>query len=141
MLPAVDRDGCRSVVGAWYVDAVGAPFAPHAAAFHPDSTMLMTNPDAAEATNSSSAGIGAWKPIRGCTVAVQFLEVNADRKTNTFSSTLVVTGQVTTDGDAFTGPVQARYYDGKDRLMAGPFPATLKGQRITVGAPPPRVAP
>lgn len=46
------------VVGAWYVDTCGAPFAPHGISFHADGVIDLTNPDAAEATNSSSAGMG-----------------------------------------------------------------------------------
>jgi hypothetical protein len=132
---------CASIVGSWYVDAVGAPFAPHVAMLHADSTMVMANPDAAEKTNSSSAGMGAWRSMRECTVAVQFLEVNADKASNAFTGTLIVTGQLTITGDdAFTGPVKARYYNSQGQLSAGPFPATLNGQRIGVGTPAPRAS-
>lgn len=123
----------NSIVGAWYVDTVGAPFVPHGITFHIDGTLDLTNPDAAEATNSSSAGMGAWtlastrNGVRG-----RFFEVNADKTTNLFTSILVVTFKVTVSGDTFSGPASASYFDGDRNLIAGPFPATLKGQRFTV---------
>jgi hypothetical protein len=128
-----------SIVGAWYVDAVGAPFAPHAMLFHDDGTVEITNPDAAEATNSSSDGMGAW--IRKHqTISGQFLEVNADKTTHHFTTNLIVTFTLTVDGDSFSGPANATYYDGAGNVVAGPFPATLKGQRITADSGPPIVA-
>lgn len=131
---ATDRD--RGIVGAWYVDTVGAPFAPHAMIFHSDGTVQITNPDAAEKTNSSSAGYGSWKAVRGG-FAGQFLEVNADKTTNQFTSNLIVRFRITLHGDRFDGPADATYYNSDGNAVQGPFPATLKGQRISVdsGAP------
>jgi hypothetical protein len=131
---AADRD--RGIVGAWYVDTVGAPFAPHAMIFHSDGTVQITNPDAAEKTNSSSAGYGAWKATRGGFEG-QFLEVNADKTTNLFTTNLMVTFRVVVHGDRFDGPAAATYYNRDGQPVQGPFPATLKGQRITTdsGAP------
>jgi hypothetical protein len=126
------------ITGAWYVDTVGAPFVPHGITFHDDGTLDLTNPDAAEATNSSSAGMGSWTWIplingaRG-----RFFEVNADKTTNMFTSILIVTFEFRVTGNTFTGPATARYYDGNQNLIAGPFPATLKGQRFTVDGPVP----
>lgn len=127
------------IVGAWYVDAVGAPFAPHAMLFHDDGTVEITNPDAAEATNSSSDGMGAWIE-RHHQIVGQFLEVNADKATNKFTTNLIVTFTLTVDGDSFSGPANATYYDGNGQAVAGPFPATLKGQRITSDSPAPVIA-
>lgn len=129
----------RTIVGAWYVDAVGAPFAPHAMLFHDDGTVEITNPDAAEATNSSSDGMGAWIE-RHHQIVGQFLEVNADKATNKFTTNLIVTFTLTVDGDSFSGPANATYYDGNGQAVAGPFPATLKGQRITSDSPAPVIA-
>jgi hypothetical protein len=64
-----------------------------------------------------------------------FFEVNADKSTNAFTTLLVVTFEVTVNGDRFEGPASASYYDGNRNLVDGPFPATLKGQRFTVGGP------
>lgn len=128
-----------TVVGAWYVDAVGAPFAPHAMLFHNDGTVEITNPDAAEATNSSSDGMGAWIEKQRQVVG-QFLEVNADKATNKFTTNLIVTFTLTVNGDSFSGPANATYYDGNGQPVAGPFPATLKGQRITSDSSAPVIA-
>ena len=127
------------ITGTWYVDTVGAPFVPHGMIFHDDGTLGLTNPDAAEATNSSSAGMGSWAwvllPSGGRGARGRFFEVNADKATNQFTSILVVTFEFVVSGDTFTGPATARYYDGNRNLIAGPFPATLRGQRFAVDGP------
>lgn len=126
----------RGVVGAWYVDTIGAPFAPHGISFHADGIIDLTNPDAAEASNSSSAGMGEWVAtktgIRGA-----FFEVNADKGTNQFTTLLIVRFEVKVSGDSFRGPATAEYYDGNRNLVNGPFPAMLVGQRFTVNGPVP----
>lgn len=122
------------VVGAWYVDTVGAPFLPHGMLFHADGTLSLTNPDAAEAANSSSAGYGQWEAA-GREVRGRFFEVNADKTTNQFTTLLVVTFRIRLDGRRFSGPATAEYFDGDRRLVQGPFPATLLGQRFEVSGP------
>lgn len=124
----------KSVVGAWYVDTLGAPFAPHGISFHSDGIIDLTNPDAAEAQNSSSAGMGEWVATKNG-VKGSFFEVNADKSTNQFTTLLIVNFEIRVDGNRFEGPATASYYDGNRNLVAGPFPATLKGQRYTVGGP------
>jgi len=135
-LPAV-----TPITGAWYVDTCGAPFAPHGITFHDDGSLDLTNPDAAEATNSSSAGMGSWNWILlqggGRGAYGRFFEVNADKNTNQFTSLLIVTFEFRVTGDTFVGPATARYYDGNRNLIAGPFPATLRGQRFAVDGPVP----
>lgn len=135
--PADAATGKASIVGAWYVDTVGAPFEPHGITFHADGTLDLTNPDAAEATNSSSAGMGAWQQTPKGSARGRFFEVNADKTTNQFTSILVVTFEFTVSGDTFTGPASASYFDGNRNLIAGPFPATLRGQRFAVDGPVP----
>lgn len=127
----------KSIVGAWYVDTTGAPFEPHGIAFHADGIIDLTNPDAAEATNSSSAGFGAWQQEKKGAIRGSFFEVNADKTTFKYTTTLVVRFTVTVDGDRFTGPATATYYDGDRNVVAGPFPAELKGQRFGVDGPVP----
>ena len=126
----------KEIVGAWYVDTIGAPFAPHAISFHADGIVDLTNPDAAEATNSSSAGMGEWVSTKTGYKGV-FIEVNADKATNQFTTLLRVTFEVQVNGSTFQGPATAEYFDGNRNLVAGPFPADLRGQRITVGGPVP----
>lgn len=124
----------RDIVGAWYVDTVGAPFVPHGMLFHADGTLSLTNPDAAEAANSSSAGYGQWRLERG-KVQGRFFEVNADKATNQFTTLLVVTFTIKVDGDTFTGPATAEYFDKDRKRVQGPFPASLLGQRFEVTGP------
>jgi hypothetical protein len=122
----------KSVVGVWFVNAVGAPFQPHIATFHPDGTMLIDNPESGDSHTSDSAGMGPWQVEggNGHTVVGKFEEINADRTTHAFVSTLIVTFTITVKGDTFTGPAEANYYNPDGTLQAGPFPATLNGTRI-----------
>lgn len=136
---AADAGNGKGIVGAWYVDTVGAPFEPHGITFHADQTLDLTNPDAAEATNSSSAGMGAWETGTKNVYKGRFFEVNADKTTNKFTTILVVTFQITVNGDKFSGPASASYFDGDRNLVNGPFPATLHGQRFEVTGPVPDV--
>lgn len=124
----------KEIVGAWYVDTVGAPFLPHGMIFHADGTVILTNPDAAEAQNSSSAGYGQWE-VRGKKIHGRFFEVNADKTTNQFTTLLVVTFTLRVDGKKFSGPATAEYFDGERNLVQGPFPADLLGQRFGVSGP------
>jgi hypothetical protein len=127
----------KGVVGAWYVDTIGAPFAPHGITFHADGTLDLTNPDAAEATNSSSAGMGSWVAFGKDEVRGQFFEVNADKGTNQFTTLLVVKFEIKVSDLTFRGPANASYYDGNRNLVNGPFPAMLRGQRFDVDSPVP----
>ena len=128
-------DDTNSVVGVWFVNAVGAPFQPHLATFHPDGTMIIDNPEAGDPHTSDSAGMGPWQIDQngdGNTINGKFEEINADRTTNKFVSTLIVTFTITVTGDTFTGPAEATYLNPDGTLQAGPFPATLNGTRITL---------
>lgn len=119
----------RSLVGAWYFQAP-APFAPHLATFHEDGTMVVMFPDAAEADRSASMGAGAWKRIHANRFKGTFYEINATRATNKFESNLVVTFEVTVNGNTFTGTAVARYLDAVGNLLDGPFEGPLTGTRI-----------
>ena len=127
----------NSPVGVWFVNAVGAPFQPHLLTFHPDGTMIMDNPEAGDPHTSDSVGMGPWQIQQDQTgntniVIGKFEEINADRTTNAFVSTLIVTYTITVNGDTFTGPAQATYLNPDGTLQGGPYPATLNGTRITL---------
>jgi len=47
-----------SIIGAWYYDAVGAPFPAHMMVVDSSLTLVSSNPDRGEATNSASSGMG-----------------------------------------------------------------------------------
>jgi len=123
----------NSVIGVWFVNAVGAPFQPHLATFHSDGTMLIDNPEAGDSNTSDSVGMGPWQLQpngNGNTYVGKFEEINADRTSHAFVSTLIVTFTITVNGDTFTGPAQATYYNPDGTFQAGPFPATLNGTLI-----------
>src|SRR6266403_473279 len=126
-------DDNSSIIGSWYVNANGAPFVPHVMAFHNDNTLLIDNPDAGDSHTSDSLGVGPWKELQNNSNKIKgkFVEVNADRTTHLFVNNLVVTFEVTlgNNGNTFTGPAEARYYDANWNLTDGPFPATLDGTR------------
>jgi hypothetical protein len=127
-------DDPHSPVGVWFVNAVGASFQPHLATFHSDGTMLIDNPESGDLHTSDSAGMGPWQTQhddQGHTVIVgKFEEINADRTTHQFVSTLIVTFTLTVTGDTFTGPAQTTYFNPDGTTQAGPFSATLNGTRI-----------
>lgn len=125
-----DVDNADKVYGTWYVNAVGAPFEPHVMAFHTDNTLLIDNPDAGDPHTSDSLGVGPFQKTGANTIKGKFVEVNADRTTHLFANNLVVTFTLTIDGDSFTGPAEANYYDANWNHLDGPFPATLNGTRI-----------
>jgi len=125
-----NADDSKKVVGNWYVNAVGAPFQPHVMTFHDDMSLMIDNPEAGDSHTSDSVGVGPWANTGTNTIKGKFVEVNADRDTHQFVNNLVVTFTLTVDGDSFTGPAEARYYDANWNLTDGPFPATLNGTRI-----------
>jgi hypothetical protein len=120
----------ETIVGVWFVDAVGAPFEPHLFTFHADQTMLSSNPDAGDPQTSDSDGMGPWAASGGNQIIGAFEEINADRDTHEFVSRLRVEYTITLDGSTFTGPASATYFNPDGTLQQGPFPATLNGRRI-----------
>jgi len=122
------------IVGAWLLDAEGAPFVPHVAIFHADGTFLIDNPEAGDPHSSDSLGVGAWMldPHHVGVVLGTFEEINADRASGHYVSRLLVTFTLTMQGaNAFTGPAEATYFapDGT-KQNAQPYPAILIGTRI-----------
>jgi len=123
----------KQAVGVWTVSAVGAPFQPHVATFHPDGTMEIDNPEAGDTHTSDSMGMGPWSErMKGDAVTGKFVEINADRTTAQYVSKLVVTYSLTIKGNSFTGPAEAVYYNPDGTVQAGPYPATLNGTRVTL---------
>lgn len=119
-----------SLVGVWFVSAVGAPFQPHLATFHSDGTMVIDNPEAGDPHTSDSAGMGPWVSKKHNVIVGAFEEINANRTTHKFVSRLRVEYTITLSGNTFVGPASATYYNPDGTLQGGPYPATLKGSRI-----------
>jgi hypothetical protein len=125
-----DASQSSRIVGAWDVDALGAPFRPHVMTFHSDGTMLIDNPDAGDPSTSDSVGMGPWAYRNGAVIG-KFEEITADRVTHQFVARLIVTFTLTVNGNRFTGPAEATFHNA-DGTTQGPFPATLTGTRLTL---------
>lgn len=127
---------CSSkIVGAWYVDAIGAPYVPHQFTFHADGTLLTTNPTNVQENPNSphggtndSVGMGAWRIVterRRRYVIGTFKQLNAFAEGHAPTDTLSVSFRLVLHGDEFDGPAIAKLGD----LSA---PATLHGSRIVI---------
>jgi hypothetical protein len=128
-------DNPKNIVGAWEVDAEGAPYRPHLFVFHEDGTMLTTNPTnvqedptAPHGGTNDSVGMGVWRVENegGQKYVVgTFEQLNAFADDHTPADKLSVTFKLSVDGDEFSGPAFA---------TQGAFggPATLTGDRIVV---------
>src|SRR5687768_7382454 len=122
-------DVSNDIVGAWFVEAPGAPFQYHMFLFSADGTMQQANPDAGNANTSDSDGMGVWVED-GDRIKGKFVEVTADRATHSFVSRGEISFDIEVDGDVFRGTATARFYDGNGTLVRGPLPASLEGQRV-----------
>ncbi|WP_426565394.1 hypothetical protein ACPPVT_03200 [Angustibacter sp. McL0619] len=120
------------IVGAWVVEATGAPFAYHGMLFHADGTMLQSNPDAGHADSSDSAGVGVWR-ADGSVVRGRFAEFLADRKTHLLLGRRDVTFVLTVDLDGFSGTCRTHYVDPKDSTQSEAIEdGTMTGLRLRV---------
>lgn len=125
----------KKIVGAWEVDAIGAPYVPHLFTFHDDGTMLTTNPtnvqedpEAENGGTNDSVGMGVWEVLNegGQKYIVgTFEQLNANANDHTPADKLSVTFKLSVEDDSFDGPAIAEL---------GPFtaPATLEGTRIVL---------
>jgi len=134
LVAKADNGGPNSVVGAWQVDAIGAPYVPHLFTYNADGTMNTTNPTNVQESASrphggtnDSLGMGPWEPVNGQpnTFIGTFYELNANADDHTPTDTLSVTYKIVVDGDHFTGNALA-----KQGSFSGP--ATLNGTRLTI---------
>lgn len=125
----------NNIVGAWEVDAEGAPYRPHLFVFHEDGTMLTTNPTnvqedplAPHGGTNDSVGMGVWRVENegGQKYVVgTFEQLNAFADNHQPTDKLSVTFKLSVDGDDFSGPAFAT-------LGENGGPATLTGERILV---------
>lgn len=125
----------KTIVGAWEVKAIGAPYEPHLFTFHVDGTMSTTNPtnvqedpSAPHGGTNDSVGMGKWKFMKqnGQRFIVgTFEQLNAFADDHTPTDKLLVSFKIKVDGDTFAGPAIAELGD----LSA---PATLEGTRIMI---------
>src|SRR5262245_39802265 len=87
---ALADEGSRgNIVGAWHVDAIGAPFQPHQFTFTQDGSVFTTNPTNVQESAipghpggvNDSVGMGSWQQDGGA-VALTFYQLNADATTH-----------------------------------------------------------
>ncbi|HYO55189.1 hypothetical protein [Archangium sp.] len=133
--PAVAQNAPKAadaLVGAWVVEADGAPFKQHLFVFHADHTMLQSNPPAGNRMTSDSNGIGVWRHEKGREFIGKFVEHNADHETGQFLTQLTVSYRITVNGSTFTGTAEANYKNAEGVHVRGPLPAKLRGTRITL---------
>lgn len=119
------------IVGTWMVKDAAAPFPWHLYVFNADGTMQQANPDAGHAASSDSDGKGIWVAA-GDRVKGKFVEITADRATHRYSGRGEISFDLKVAGDRFTGNASARFFDADGKLVAGPIPDTLAGQRVTL---------
>jgi hypothetical protein len=124
----------KAIVGAWDVQAVGAPYQPHLFTFNDDGTMNTTNPTnvqekagSAHGGTNDSLGMGPWESVKGHndTFIGTFYQLNANADDHTPTDSLAVTYKIVVKGNTFSGKALAKQ---------GTFsaPATLNGKRLTI---------
>ncbi|MGH9250339.1 MAG: hypothetical protein ACRD0W_12570, partial [Acidimicrobiales bacterium] len=90
-----------SIVGAWRVDAEGAPFVPHLFTFTKDGLVLTTNPTNVQEDSQNlndSVGMGTWRKGKHGIVEGTFVQLNAFADTHLPGPELRVTFRVEVDG-------------------------------------------
>ena len=119
------------IVGTWMAKDAAAPFPWHLYVFNADGTMQQANPDAGHADSSDSDGKGIWV-ADGDRVKGKFVEITADRATHRFSGRGEISFDLKVTGNRFVGSASARFFDVEGKLVAGPIPDTLAGQRVVL---------
>jgi hypothetical protein len=126
--PGGDRN---AIIGTWFVKDSAAPFPFHMYVFNADGTMQQANPDAGDTKTSDSDGKGVWVSD-GNQIKGKFVEISADRTTHKFVGRGEISYNLRVASDTFAGNAIARFYDVDGKLIAGPFPTTLTGSRVTL---------
>lgn len=122
----------NNIVGAWFVDAEGAPYRSHQFVFTRDGIVLTTNPtnvqDGGTDPTTDSVGMGVWRRENYKTFVGTFYQENAIQPDKIPAARLRVTFRVTVASDSMTfeGPAIA----GLEGIGGG-F-ATLHGSRLIV---------
>lgn len=121
------------LVGAWEVQAQGAPYEPHLFIFHADGTMITTNPTNVQENpakqhggTNDSLGMGTWSCTKGKTPEVigTFYQLNANADDHKPTDKLSVTFKIKASKDTFTGTAAVKV---GETAVPG---ATLIGKRI-----------
>jgi hypothetical protein len=108
-------------VGAWEVQAVGAPYKPHLLTFEADGTMFTTNPtNVQEATSNTndSVGMGTWHRD-GQYIYGTFYQLNAFADTHRPADSLEVRFRIRVSGDQLTGDWFIAAFDARGTFEEG----------------------
>lgn len=120
-------------VGAWEVQAQGAPYEPHLFIFHADGTMITTNPTNVQENpakqhggTNDSLGMGTWSCTEGKAPEVvgTFYQLNANADDHKPTDKLSVTFKIQASKDTFTETAAVKV---GETAVPG---ATLIGKRI-----------
>lgn len=118
-----------SIVGAWRIKSVGAPFPYHVFAFHADGTMHQSNPPAGNTETSDTAGLGIWE-AQGGIIKARFEEFRLDVKTGEVTRG-VIDCTITLQKDKLSGDCEFNIYNIDDNVrVGGPHHAKLEGERV-----------
>jgi hypothetical protein len=97
-------------VGAWHVDAIGAPYAPHLFTFAGDGTMFTTNPTnvqesptAPHGGTNDSVGMGAWERVNRNKIRGTFYQLNAFADNHQPTDDLEVRFRIEINDDLLSG--------------------------------------
>ncbi len=124
-----------SIIGIWEVHAEAAPFEYHVMTFHPDGTMLQSNPDHGNRATSDSNGMGTWH-AEGTQISGAFLEFTVARESPNSVHKGVVHFELTVSDNEFTGSATAIFYELNGTPHTGPLTAHLTGKRFNLVACP-----
>lgn len=116
------------IVGAWRVDAEGAPFVPHLFTFTDDGHVFTTNPTNVQEESQNlndSLGMGAWRRGRRGIYEGTFVQLNAFADSHTPGPELRVTFKIDVRGRdehrVFSGPAVVHFGDERvpDAVLIG----------------------
>jgi hypothetical protein len=121
----------HNIVGAWHLQAVGAPILHHGLTLHTDGIVGCFQADGGYPQDSESDGAGEWQMVSGDQVKGAFLEFRHSRQTHEYLGSVRVEFEVRVQGDTFRGLGHSHVYDAQGNLLAE-VQATLSATRITV---------
>ncbi len=123
-----------AIVGAWHLEAVGAPILHHCLVFHADGIVCSFQADGGFPTDSESDGAGSWQMVGNQAKGV-FLEFRYDRASHAYLGSVRVAFTLTVHGDRFSGEAQACVYDAQENLLEQ-AQLTWSATRIVPQTPP-----
>jgi hypothetical protein len=119
------------LVGAWHLQAVGAPVLHHGLLFHTDGIVCTFQADGGYPQDSESDGAGEWEVVSKDQAKGAFLVFRYSRQTHEYLGFVRVELDVIVHGETLRGQAHSRVYDAQGNLLTEARP-TLSATRITV---------